>query len=82
MIRLLNLIPLHGQPRVRSAVETALLCGSSDAATILHLLQPETRAAHQAALLAGVGDGWERPLPQLEMYDQLLAAESQTEVRA
>lgn len=81
MIRLLQLIPLHGLQPLRHAVETALACGAGDVASVLHLLKPEMRSAHQAAPLVGYGEGWQRPLPQLAMYDQLLTAMPRTEVR-
>jgi len=80
MIRLLTQIPLHGHVAFRQALETALNCGASDAATVLHLLKPEAQASHQATPLVGFGEGYERPLPQLSIYDQLLGAGAQTEV--
>lgn len=84
MIGLLRLLPAHGNEQLRAAVEATLACGSSDAATVLHLLKPGTRGEHRAAPLAGTGAGYERPLPKLDMYDQLLSAsETQlSEVRA
>ncbi|MBV9612028.1 MAG: transposase [Acidobacteriaceae bacterium] len=81
MIGLLLQIPLHGHRQVRAAIEGALACSSHDAATVLHLLKPGTRAEHRAAPLVGTGDGYDRPLPNLEIYDQLLSAPPQTEVR-
>jgi len=80
MIRLLTQIPLHGHVAFRQAVETALNCGASDAATVLQLLKPEAQASHQVTPLVGFGEGYERPLPQLSIYDQLLGAGAQTEV--
>ena len=82
MIGLLQLITMHGDKQVRSAVERALACGSSDAATVRHLLNPETRIEHNAAPLFGTGMGFDRPLPTLDMYDQLLRSKQQPEVRA
>lgn len=82
MIRLLAQIPLHGHRQLRAAVEQALRCGSSDASTVLHFLKPEARAGHNVAPLAGRGSGYERPLPKLEIYDQLLSARPDAEVRA
>ncbi len=73
-------IPSYGNQRLRSAIETALSCGSSDVATVVHLLKPETRAEHAAAPLVGSGTGFERALPALDMYDQLLGGTT-TEVR-
>lgn len=82
MIRLLAQVPLHGHQQLRAAVEQALFCGSSDASTVLHFLKPEARAEHHAAPLVGLGSGYERPLPKLDIYDQLLSARPHTEVRA
>lgn len=82
MIRLLQLIPMYGHKQLRAAIEGALACGSSDPATVLHLLKPELRSDHQAAPLIGTGVGFERPLPKLDVYDQLLANKQQREVRA
>jgi transposase len=82
MIRLLQLIPAHGHKPLRVAIESALACGSSDPATVLHLLKPELRGEHQAVPLPGTGPGFERPMPRLDMYDQLLGHNQQQEVRA
>ena len=83
MIRLLAQIPVHGQAAFRQAVETALHCGASDAASVMHLLKPEARAAHEAAPLANSGASYyDRPLPELSIYDQLLVAAVKAEVRA
>lgn len=82
MIGLLAQIPRYGHQGLRQAVEAALACGSSDAATVLHLLKPEMRIEHRAAPLIGVGNGYERPLPRLELYDQLLSARPEAEARA
>ncbi|MBV9612857.1 MAG: IS21 family transposase [Acidobacteriaceae bacterium] len=82
MIRLLQLIPAHGHQQLCSAIEGALACGSSDPATVLHLLKPALRSEHHAAPLLGTGVGFERPLPKLDMYDQLLGNKPQREVRA
>jgi hypothetical protein len=80
MIRLLAQVPLHGHQQLRAAVEQALFCGCSDASAVLHFLKPEARAGHDATPLAGGGSGYERPLPKLDIYDQLLSARPQTEV--
>ena len=82
MIRLLAQVPLHGHQSLRAALEQALSCGSSDACTVLHFLKPEARAGHYATPLAGLGNGYERPLPKLDIYDQLLSARLEAEVRA
>jgi transposase len=75
MIGLLRLLETHGQQALRSAIEQALACGSSDAATVRHLLMPDARAEHHQVPLAGVGPGYQRPLPALDIYDQLLERE-------
>ena len=82
MIRLLQLIPAHGNEAVRSAIEATLACGSSDASTVRHWLTPDTRNEHRAAPLIGSGAGFERPLPTLDAYDQLLTNKQRPEVRA
>ena len=81
MIGLLRLAPSHGRAQLEAAIEAALLCGSSDAATVSHLLKPETRAEHSAAALLGTGEGFERPMPALDLYDELLSVRQQREVR-
>ena len=82
MIRLLQLIPVHGhRQNSAAAIEGALACGSGDPATVLHLLKPDLRSEHHAAPLLGTGVGYERPLPRLDVYDQLLSNKPQTEVR-
>ena len=67
MIRLLQLIPVHGHRQLRSAIEGALACGSGDPVTVLHLLKPDLRSEHHAAPLLGTGVGYERPLPRLDV---------------
>ena len=81
MIGLLRLAPTYGRQQLQAAIETALLGGSSDAATVSHLLKPEMRAAHTAVPLIGNGSGFERPMPALELYDELLSVRQQMEVR-
>ena len=82
MIRLLQLMPARGNQQVRSAIEAALACGSSDASTVLHLLTPDTQGEHRAAPLIGTGACFERPLPKLDVYGQLLTSKQRPEVRA
>jgi hypothetical protein len=79
---LLQLIPVHGNKQVRAAIEATLACGSSDGSTVLHLLTPETQSEHRAAPLMGSGAGFVRPLPKLDLYDQLLSNKQKPEVRA
>jgi hypothetical protein len=82
MIRLLQLIPVHGHKQLRSVIEGALACGSGDPATILHLVKPELHSQHHAAPLLGTEVGFERPLPRFDVYDQLLSNKPRTEVPA
>ena len=82
MIRLVQLIATHGNRQVRSAIEQALAFGSSDAASVRHLLKPDTHSEHCVAPLSGTGMGFDRPLPRLDIYDQLLSSKQQPEVRA
>jgi len=78
MIGLLQLAAVHGVPSLRQAVESALASGSSDSGTVRLLLSPANHAEHRSLPLAGTGAGFERPMPTLDVYDQLL---SQAEVR-
>ena len=75
MIGLLRLLETHSPQALRAAIEQALACGSSDAATVRHLLMPGARSQHQEMPLSGNAPGYERPLPALDIYDQLLGRE-------
>jgi transposase len=76
MIGLLQLGRTHGQPPLRAAIEAALALGCTDGAAVRHLLEarhharvrPEALAVDQLAALAQ----FERPLPTVGEYDQLL----------
>jgi hypothetical protein len=72
MIDLLRLIPVHGHAQLRSAIEAALACGSHDPATVRYALSVGVRKEHTAPQLFGTTAGYHRPLPVLDMYDQLL----------
>jgi hypothetical protein len=72
MIALLRQVPAHGTDGVRKAIESALECGSSDGATVVHLLAPVAKAEHSVIAISGSGDHFERPLPALSLYDTLL----------
>jgi transposase len=76
MIEVLNLIKHHGHQRVRAAVEEALSAGCSDAAAILHLIAAPD-LAHARSTLSELGElsRFERPLPLLTAYDELLSRE-------
>ena len=82
MIRLLQLVPAHGNEAVRSAIEATLACGSSDPSTVRHWLTPNIQSEHRAGPLVGSGACFERPLPKLDVYDQLLSTKQKSEVRA
>lgn len=73
MIELLQLGRVHGQEKLRVAVERALDLGCGDSATVRYLL-----TAHQLEHIVvepmAIGDLalYERPLPEVTDYDQLL----------
>jgi hypothetical protein len=74
MIELLRLGRGHGQERLKAAVEEALALGCTDSAAVRHLLT--TKGIPQRPLLplaVGALAAFERPLPVLDNYDQLLA---------
>jgi transposase len=74
MIELVGLGKQHGYDRLRGAVESALSLGCWDVAAVRHLL---TQGALERPVPEGVEVGrlsrYERPLPVLEDYDQLLS---------
>ena len=73
MIVLLQLGRTHGQARLQAAVEAALTLGCHDCAAIEHLLQSPMLARPTAAPLeVGVLGQFDRPLPSVASYDQLL----------
>jgi transposase len=74
MIDLLRLIPVHGHTQLREAIEAALACGSHDPATVRYALLAGTLKEHNAPQLLGTTAGYHRPLPMLDMYDQLLGS--------
>jgi hypothetical protein len=75
MIELLQLGRQLGQDRLRTAIATALALGCRDAAAIRHLLATPT-LAHPAppALAASALARFDRPLPTVDAYDELLTA--------
>ncbi len=74
MIELLQLGRRHGQDHLRAAVETALALGCRDAAAIRHLLATPTLAHHPPVALAPHALArFDRPVPALDVYDELLA---------
>jgi hypothetical protein len=74
MIELLELGAGHGWDRLRIAVEQTLSMGCHDAAAIRHLLTAEQMNRPLIAAIA-IGDlaRYERPLPVMTNYDQLLS---------
>jgi transposase len=75
MIELLQLGRRQGQERLREAVERALHLGCGDAAAVRHLLAAPTLAhPGPADLEIGALARFDRPLPAVGLYDQLLAA--------
>ncbi len=74
MIELLLLGKRHGWNRLQQAVEKALALGCTDAAAVRHLLTNSDLARSRTELLdLGGLERYERPLPQMNEYDQLLS---------
>jgi transposase len=75
MIAVLQLGRQHGQKRLRAAVEAAVTAGCQDRAAIRHLLEAPALARVIPALLEiDALLPFERPLPSVKAYDQLLVA--------
>ena len=76
MIRLLQLGKANGYEKLQSAAESALALGCGDEAAVRYLLmsEPEDRSPQEAIEVGWLGR-YERPLPVVNEYDQLLAAE-------
>jgi len=74
MISLLQLGKTHGYDRLRVAIETALALGCSDSAAVQHLLTTPALKREQPAELQDLGllARFERPLPAVDVYDELL----------
>jgi hypothetical protein len=74
MIGLLQLGKTHGYERLRVAIETALALGCSDSAAVQHLLTTPDWRREQPAGLPDLGllARFERPLPAVDAYDELL----------
>ncbi len=73
MIALLQLGRAYGYPRLQAAVEAALAVGCHDQAAIEHLLLSPTLARSAADVVeVGALRQFERPLPSLAAYDDLL----------
>ena len=81
MVEVLQLSRLHGQILLVQAVEEALRLGSSDAASVQYLLlqavmPPSVALAPLPMSLLGSLSRFERPLPEVSSYDQLLGQSS------
>ena len=75
MIALLQLGRQHGAAPVQVALETALTLGCHDVAAVEHLLATQALAHHRPlsdALAVGRLAEYDRPLPTVTAYDQLL----------
>ena len=75
MIELLQLGRRLGWPRLRSAIESALQLGCADAAAVQHLMVTDGLRHQRPSLLLEVGNllsQYERPLPEMHAYDDLL----------
>jgi hypothetical protein len=75
MIDLLKLAKQQGHSRLREAIETALATGCTDAAAIEHLFHTrELSRVPCGAIDIGSLERYQRPLPVMNEYDQLLMA--------
>jgi transposase len=78
MVEVLQLGRAHGPGPLREAVEAALALGCHDPAAVHHLLATRTlthqRPATLDALEVGALAAYDRPLPEVAPYDQLLSA--------
>lgn len=75
MIELLRLGPRHGWEALKKTVEQALTLGCTDAAAVRHLLAAG-ELTHRGKAIREIGslERYERPLPVLSDYDELLGA--------
>ena len=73
MIEILQLGQQHGATRLQQAIEEALRLGCSDAAAVRYLLTASQLEKSQPEVVE-IGSllSYERPLPTMEAYDQLL----------
>ena len=79
MIELLTLGKRHGWERLQQAVEKALALSCTDAAAVRHLLMATELGRPGAELVELNGlERYERPLPQMNEYDQLLSLAAST----
>jgi hypothetical protein len=75
MIVLLQLGKKYGRDRLRTAIETAASTGCSDTSAVEHLLHAET-LRHVVCEPVDIGslERYQRPLPVMNEYDELLMA--------
>jgi len=76
MIELLQLGRRLGYARLRRAIESALELGCADAAAVQHLMAADGLVHQRPSVLVEIGSllsQYERPLPQMHVYDDLLA---------
>jgi hypothetical protein len=76
MIELLGLGKKHGYDRLQAAVRMALATGCGDVAAVRYLLTAGSGAPPplESSTLGGLAR-YERPLPEVQNYDQLLSGE-------
>jgi hypothetical protein len=75
MIGLVQLGKVHGQEKLRAAIDEALELGCQDSAAVRHLLSRATlQKAPTDVLDVGTLAAFSRPLPSVNEYDQLLVA--------
>jgi hypothetical protein len=76
MIELLGLGKEHGYDRLQEAVKSALATGCWDVAAVRYLLTVTVEPRVQLEIMdLGLLSRYERPLPVVNDYDQLLVAE-------
>ena len=81
MIELLALGKRYGWDRLQQVVEQSLALGCTDAAAVRHLLTATELSRPRIELLElNALERYERPLPQINEYDQLLSVASAAEV--
>ena len=74
MIELLQLGRRHGPVALQGAIEAALMLGCTDEAAVRHLVTAQSlEHARPATVEVGLLAQFERPLPTVGEYDQLLA---------
>jgi hypothetical protein len=74
MIVLLQLGRTHGQAALLGAIDAALVLGCTDEAAVRHLVTAQSlEHARPATVEVGLLAQFERPLPTVGEYDQLLA---------